>query len=70
MGKIAEDINKGLICDSCGYYFKNPNVNKEDTEDFDVIKYEHGTPTTCWDCWSEMSVYDRKFHTRAKVETI
>lgn len=59
MGQIAEDMLDGSCCDLCGCYFKNPKGGI----------YVHETPTTCLDCWDDLTEEEKKQHKKADVKT-
>jgi len=65
MGEIAEDMIDGTACSLCGCYFI------KETDDTDPERlYTHGYPAVCWDCWDDLTSYDKQFHRKAEVETL
>jgi hypothetical protein len=60
-GSIADDMINGACCVICGEYFFD--------EDLHEI-YEHGHPTVCISCWSELTEEERSNHQKAVVPTI
>lgn len=66
MGELANDRINGEMCDSCGCYFK---ATKEECKQGKVV-HAHGVPTTCWDCWGDLSKEEKKDHVRAIVPTL
>jgi hypothetical protein len=62
MGEIADDMIDGTSCELCGCYFINPK-NENTT-------YTHGYPVVCWDCWNELTSYDKQFHRKSEVSTL
>jgi hypothetical protein len=62
MGEIAEDMIDETTCEICGCYFVDP-------EDDDTL-FTHGYPVVCKSCWERLSPAERKFHQKAKVDTL
>lgn len=61
MGEIANDMIEGRCCELCGMYFINPKTGE---------LYEHGYPVTCWSCYEDLTKEGKKFHDKAKVDTL
>lgn len=64
MGEIADDLIDGSACEICGQYFLDP-----DDEDGETL-YQHGYPVVCKECWSQLTPQEKKFHQKAKAETL
>lgn len=62
MGMIANDMIEGRACSLCGCYFVDP-------EDDDMM-YEHGHAVVCKECWNGLTPAEKKFHEKAKADTL